>query len=369
MPTLVFDTETTTLLKGHPFHPGNRMVASGFMLDGDYIETMDKAVIANLFSKATVIVGFNIKFDLHWIRRTFDIVVTDKQVWDCQLAHFLITNQSERFPSLNSACAYNGMEQKLDVVKTEYWDVGIDTPDIPASVLSEYLKQDVVLTWDLYQAQKIHSKHKLIHLSCLDTLVLAEMEWNGMQYDCAASQAEGDRLQVEIDDIDRQLNEIVGFQPNWNSRDQLSAILFGGEIKTERKEDYLFSYADKKKAPVVKTRTVIDTIVMPTLCKPSAETSKPGVYVVDSGTLGRIKTRGKAAKIIELILHRAKMNKLVGTYLHGLPALAAEKGWGNVIHGQLNQCTAVTSRLSSDSPNLQNVAPGVKQFFVSRFTN
>ena len=117
MSILTFDVETTTKLKGHPFCPDNRLVTAGFLLDGVYFETVDKDLIKETFEKAKVIVGFNAKFDLHWLRREFGVVVTDKQLWDCQIAHFLITCQLERYPSLNSACAFNGLESKLDIAK------------------------------------------------------------------------------------------------------------------------------------------------------------------------------------------------------------------------------------------------------------
>ena len=45
-----------------------------------------------------------------------------------------------------------------------------------------------------------------------------------------------------------------------------------------------------------------------------------------------------------------------------------EKAWEpNIIHGQLNQCVAATSRLSATQPNQQNIPPKMKEVLVSRY--
>lgn len=101
---------------------------------------------------ASVIVGFNIKFDLHWIRRAgFDI--SKIKVWDCQVAEFLLNYQKTPYPSLDGAAEKYGFPKKLDVVKLEFWDKGIDTDMIPRDVLSAYLTQDLLLTEQIFRIQ------------------------------------------------------------------------------------------------------------------------------------------------------------------------------------------------------------------------
>jgi hypothetical protein len=70
---------------------------------------------------AEILVGFNIKFDLHWLRK-YGINFVGKRVWDCQLVHFILTGQQDTYPSLNSVAAYYDLGSKLDVVATEYWN-------------------------------------------------------------------------------------------------------------------------------------------------------------------------------------------------------------------------------------------------------
>ena len=70
---------------------------------------------------------FNGKFDLAWLRR-YNIDFSSCRIWDCQLVHFILTGQKESYPSLNEVAEYYGLGTKLDQVKEEYWNNGIDTP-------------------------------------------------------------------------------------------------------------------------------------------------------------------------------------------------------------------------------------------------
>nr|MBA3473307.1 DNA polymerase I [Rubrobacter sp.] len=56
--------------------------------------------------------------------------------------------------------------------------------------------------------------------------------------------------------------------------------------------------------------------------------------------------------IADRIIAYRELAKLKGTYIDGLVKLVGEDGR---IHGTLNQTTTATGRLSSDSPNLQNI--------------
>ena len=84
-----------------------------------------------------------------------------------------------------------------------------------------------------------------------------------------------------------------------------------------------------------------------------------------------LKTRAKskeAKDLIDLLMRRAYLEKLQSTYFGGYPKLVEQYGWEQgVMHGQFNQCVAVTGRLSSSNPNLQNIAKEVKQTFRSNY--
>src|SRR5579872_2583284 len=244
----IFDDETTTKNKGNPFTRSNFLCSVGILVVDDGIEVLYKDLnflinpnqelldtIQKELDLADLVIGFNIKFDLHWLRR-YGIKFDDIKVWDVQIAEFIISNQKNTYPSLDDTGEKYGQGRKLDIVKTEYWDRGIDTPDIPAYILAEYLEQDVRLTYLCYLHQLTvlndnPKKRRLISLSCMDLLVLEEMEWNGLKYEREKSILLGDRLAVEVQMVDKRLGELFPSVPiNWNSGDHLSAILFGGRI-------------------------------------------------------------------------------------------------------------------------------------------
>ena len=130
--------------------------------------------------KATLLVGFNIKYDLHWARRHGVQVPQGVRVWDCQIAEFLIRGQQGSYPSLNEALARFNLGQKDDKV-AEYWKLGIDTEFIPKDELVHYNNLDVELTYQLYLKQQAVMSDKLKRLCLvmgLDLLVLQEMEWS-----------------------------------------------------------------------------------------------------------------------------------------------------------------------------------------------
>ena len=107
--------------------------------------------------------------------------------------------------------------------------------------------------------------------------------------------------------------------------------------------------------------------VLPQLCKPlrGSELKKKGFYATNEDTLKKLKG---AKKYINWILQLSKLEKLNGTYYRGLPKLREEMGWEEgVLHGQLNQVSTRTGRLSAVKPNQQNFASELQNIFVSRY--
>lgn len=159
---LVLDCETTILNRGNPFDYRNRLCYIGLydgddyhLLDIEYSGVLDKRglqTVKELVRNSSLIVGFNLKFDLHWIRR-YGLDFSHCAVWDCQLVEFILNFQSTPYPSLTGVASKYGFGNKFDIVPTEYWNKGIDTPDIPRDILEEYLKQDLWLTYQIYRKQ------------------------------------------------------------------------------------------------------------------------------------------------------------------------------------------------------------------------
>jgi len=382
MKYLIFDVETTTYEKGNPFSQRNRLCYVGMLThDGIYYdfpieygnypygESLTK--IQELIDAHDCLVGFNTKFDLHWLIR-YGLSFSNKRVYDAQVVEFVLSNQSIPYPSLHNTAISYGLEGKLDVVKTEYWDNGIDTPDIPEQILRDYLCQDVEQTYDLFMKQKERitpQQQILISLCNQDLLALVEIEQNGMKYDTETSIKLGDDIQRELDIINEEMIQILDcpqFSPG--SGDHVSAALYGGILKYPDKETYIFTYKDGRTKE--KTRNIIVQKEMPRLVTPlkGSELKKEGYYATNEPTLKSIRPRGKAKRLVELILKQAELEKRRGTYLHGIPKLILNKDWEeNIIHGQLNQCVAITGRLSSSQPNMQNFDKKIADLFVTRY--
>ena len=389
---IVFDFEATGAQRNHahPYDLRNRACNLGFknLKTGETkiwkLEYNDEPYGQNLkeiqtiLDETTLLIGANVKFDLAWLSRYGLHLGKSTRIFDVQLAYYIITNQQNPYPSLDGMASYFGVEQKLDIVKEEYWNRGLDTDEVPYDVLCEYLEQDLNVTEQVYHAIKAccevtsHEMQQLIKMSMLDLVVLQDIEKNGIQINLDKSIKKGDDLVVKISKIDVWLRRVFGvdwFNPN--SGDHLSVFLYGGTILMDGTEDYEFTYKDGR--TITKTRKAKIPYTNKGLFKPleGSELAKDGFYATNEGTLVAIQktVKGEHKKIIDVLLHRAKLEKLRGTYYHGLPKRIEEMGWGhdNIIHSSFNQCTTVSGRLSSTKPNVQNMAKEVNEILISRF--
>jgi len=382
MNTLTLDVETTTTNMGHPFDKNNKLISVGIKKnDGPtvtydieysvdpYQELLNDIQIA--VNEADVLVGFNIKFDLHWLQR-YGIDFKTKRVWDCQLVQFIIMNQSNPYPSLNGTAEYYDLGTKLDEVKENYWKNGIDTDKIPYDILDEYLKQDVELTYSVFieQHDMIQGKERLISLHNQDLLVLQDMEYNGLQYEYDRSLILGNELDEQISKLNKKLHDYHTYDSfNPNSGEHLSAFLYGGNIK-ERFQQPIGHYKTGTRTGEVKYKWEERLIEFPRRFIPleGSELKKEGFYSTNDDTLKRLQGSEESMKILNILLTRATLEKRRSTYYIGVPALVDTMGWtNNLIHGQLNQCVAKTGRLSSSKPNLQNFDGEIKSLFTTRY--
>ena len=369
MKDLCVDVETPTYNKGSPFDRRNERVCIAYTdgRSGNVIKpTPDNlAVLQKKIADCDRIVGFNLKFDLHWLRRV-GVEWGDRRVYDVQAAEFILSGQTHKFPSLNEVSTRYLNETKIDKIK-EYWDQGIQTTDIPWGTLSEYAGRDVDLTLRCSQKQQgttPEGLRKLISLVNQDLLVLEEMEWNGIKFDRGLAEEKAADLEIKIVELQGRhnvLHNVPNF--NWSSGDHLRALLYGGEIKEPIKVP-VGHFKTGDKAGQVKFKNDVRIHKLPRMFKPPKQLTDGGKYAVDEAALLEL----GETDLIKDLLEIKKIQKEVSTYLRGLMKKQDEGCYSDYIYGKFNQCVAATGRLSSSDPNLQNLSEEAGRCFMSRYS-
>jgi DNA polymerase-1 len=146
--------------------------------------------------------------------------------------------------------------------------------------------------------------------------VLTDMERAGVRLDLAVLRDMADLLDKRLRQLEREIQDVVGYDFNVNSTQQLSDALFKN------------------------------------LALPSAGLKKTqsGHYSTAAEVLEGL--RG-LHPVIDLILEQRQLTKLKSTYVDALPQLVNPRS--GRVHTSFNQTGAITGRISSSNPNLQNI--------------
>lgn len=371
MKDLCFDVETTTYNKGSPFDRRNQLVCVALCTPGGSPEVVraDPAglsVVQSAIDRAERLVGFNLKFDLHWLRKS-GINFGHCRAYDVQATEFVLSGQTHKFPSLNDVSQKYLGKSKIDEVAT-LWDAGVQTTEISWETLSKYAAEDVALTLhaaNRQQSETPTSLQRLVSIINQDLLVLEEMEWNGIKFDRERAETKARELEqkiVELQQKHQMLHNVPNF--NWGSPDHLSALLYGGTIKEELRIP-VGHYKTGAKAGQPRFKIEEREHKLPRLFKPpkGSELKKDGLWSVDEDTLATLESEHPI--LTDLLLIK-KYQKEVSTYLRGFGRRQDEGGYSDFIYGQFNQCVAATGRLSSSNPNLQNLSEEIGKCLTSR---
>lgn len=373
---LSLDVETSIINNGDPYHPDNRLVLLGYY-DGKQYKQFYKDFPLEIISADlanSIIITVNGKNELAWLSR-IGIDISSIQSYDCQIAEFLISNQTHSYPSLDDIAEKYLGQKKLDFIKLNYWDKGIDTWFIPQQELEEYHREDLRLTWEAFHKQKEilinENKWNLFLLQAMDQSVLFEMEWNGIKFEKEKSIQKGEELNAEIENLKSSITKYSNHPEfNCNSGDHLSCLLYGGTINYDLRVP-VGVYKTGQKVGHTRYKIFPQEYPHPRLVEPlkGSELKKEGYWSTAEDILLQLRPKDKEVKqLIKDILRLSELEKLQGTYYFGIPKLIDKKGWtDNLLHGKLNQCVARTGRLSATEPNQQNFDPNIKQLCVSRY--
>jgi len=201
-----------------------------------------------------------------------------------------------------------------------------------------YAAADADMTFRLVARQEAQLKEK--HLWPLFTEiemplvpVLIDMECIGVALDVEFLKEMSRELHLRLNELERQIEQQVGYPLNINSSQQLSDALF-------------------------------HRLGLPTDGVPRGTS---GFYSTAAEVLENLK--GKHA-VVDLILEHRQLSKIKSTYVDALPLLVSPDT--GRLHTSWNQTGTVTGRVSSSDPNLQNIpirtdlGRRVRQAFVAR---
>lgn len=314
---LVFDLETEThsshKRKASCFDQRNWVVARGWKKQGEskcswtYHPVHDRTTYLRIDPSVTLLVGFNIKFDLMWemAQGNPDLQAFYKRggkIWDGQYAEYLLRAQhpDAQMCSLNDTAPKYGGTTKIDEVKA-LWEAGVKTSEIPEDLLIDYLvgtpeekrnggdirNTELVFLGQIQQALKLDML-KMIQDRMDGLLCTTDMEYRGLKIDVKEAAR---RLQILQDDLaaaDAELQQYVPadlpFEFNWGSKYHASYIIFGGTAKYSKQTTYIDDATGQLARLKAKALHYVQA-------DGSTHPDKPGVLYLSGSRKGEYKTK------------------------------------------------------------------------------
>lgn len=224
--------------------------------------------------------------------------------------------------------------------------------------------------------------YKLFKIQCIDLLCLVDMERAGIKFNTMEAMKYAKELETQCNGLLSRFSSLVcSNDVSITSNDDISAILYGGIITTDiripvghyltgakvgqprYKIEQVHKTFERLVAPLTKTETKKSQTRID-----KGEQTEHTQWQVNEPVLRSLKAKGKAKEIIAIILEYSKIEKLRGTYLEGYTKLIDEMDWEkDTLHTSFNQCVAITGRLSSSKPNMQNADKITKKFMKTRY--
>ena len=320
-----FDTETTSLNTLNA-----ELVGFSFSVkehEAYYVPINESKALAleqiNLFKplfedETKTLIGQNIKYD-YQVLKNYGIDIKNK-LFDTMVAHFLIMPDMRHNMDLLAQTYLNYSPVSISTLIGKKGSDQLSMRSVDINLIKDYAAEDADITLQLKNnfVPKLieHELEKLFNEVELPLIkVLANIEREGINIDVPALKEFSLQLQNDIAIVEAEIQGFAGTKFNVSSPKQVGEILF----------EYL-KIIDKPK----KTKT--------------------GQYATGEDVLSKLES---LHPIVAKILDYRELVKLKNTYVDTLPELV-NKTTGR-IHTSFNQVVAVTGRLSSDNPNLQNI--------------
>ncbi len=272
-----------------------------------------------LFDNANICwVGQNIKYDL-LILKWYGIEPTGS-LFDTMLAHYVIEPEGRRSMDLLSA-QYLGYEPvSIETLIGKKGKNQGNMRDVAIEKIKEYAAEDADITMQLKHCFAPLLKTKEVEKVFYEVenplvRVLTDMEYEGVKIDESFLKDYSKELEKEAKKCEENVYEQAGVRFNLASPKQLGEVLF-----------------DKLQLD------------------PKAKKTKTGQYATGEDVL--LKLAGEH-KIVDDILGFRELTKLKSTYVDALPEMINPRT--GRVHTSYAQAVAVTGRLSSNNPNLQNI--------------
>ncbi len=265
--------------------------------------------------------GQNLKYDIIVLRRAG--IQLAGTIYDSMVAAYLIdaTRSSYKLDNLTLAYLDYEMIPISDLIGTGKNQRSM--LEIPLEDVAVYAAEDTDVVLQLKEKfdpflRDLNMVELFNDLESPLVPILAELEYNGIRCEPDELDRQKRELEKRIGELHDEVIRLAGVSFNLDSPKQLADILF-----------------NQLGCKVVKRKKTGPSTDSEVLLRIANEQPPPGSVVA------------------ELILEYRQLAKLKGTYLESLK-IAIDPDTGR-IHASFNQTGAATGRLSSSSPNLQNI--------------
>ncbi|MCD6064665.1 MAG: polA [Flavipsychrobacter sp.] len=263
-------------------------------------------------------VGQNIKYDMTILKwYGFEL---KGHIYDTMLAHYVIEPEGKRNMDALSAKYLSYVPVSIEALIGKKGKGQLNMREVPVEQVKEYAAEDADVTLQLkHSFDPLLVKNEV--KSVLDEIenplvrVLTDIETEGVGLDVNFLQEYSKELEKDIQQAEENIYKHAGVRFNIGSPKQLGEVLFelmkleGGGKKT-----------------------------------------KTGQYATGEDVLQKLRSKHQ---IVDDILTYRELTKLKSTYVDTLPTLINPRT--GRVHTCFNQSVAVTGRLSSNNPNLQNI--------------